>query len=240
MWDSIVQASTTSQGDRWCGPRPISGRGSRTPRTSGLVSCRDRCILRHPHMRVESVPLVSSDGSKQFYKMLAAYWECLVRRGSEELMLWVFSPLRFATGGHLATFAERQAFSSCLPDHPARNVARPFPKGSCGIVLQKALHDDENACLLMGLWRSISDDPENPVELKFLSMRARWRMRVTRSRFAVFNGLVPHKTEAIDQKIKSSNTVRMHHTSHMKPQHEFIALAVFAPQHAEQLVFKEL
>ena len=208
----------------------------RNPRVSFVKSFKDRKSFDLPYLRRESCPEVPSARRKKktnirtVKKMAAAQFETCHRTIAEMILLYVFGCLPRIMHSFIACDNYKKTFEKYDPHNPAKNVARPLPKGSLGIELEKPLHDDKNGLESLGVWRCLDDDPQNKVNLIFKTTNLCWSIRSSKERFAIFNGNVPHKTKATLE-VKPSSKKRVHHTCYMKPLHEYISLHLFSDRH---------
>ena len=214
----------------------------RTFRISLKRSLKQRNVFKMPYLRLESCPELprarrrANTNRRAVQKMAAAQFETWSRTVAEMLLLHVFGTLPRVINSFIASDNYEKMFMIFDPHNPAKNIARPLPKGSLGIELEKPLHDDKNGLESFGVWRCLADDPNNKVNLIFKTTRLSWSIQSSKNRFAIFNGSVPHKAKAVDE-IKPSANKRVHHTCYTKPLHEYISLHLCSDEHRGNLEF---
>ena len=146
----------------------------------------------------------------------------------------MFSPLPYATCGHIGYMNEHNFFNYHNVDRMETMYSRPYPRGSLGVRLEKTLHDDKNGFLALGLWQCVAADPLNDIAFCFNTVRKKWHFISSTGRFALFNGLVPHESKLIREHVKSP-TRRVHHSSYWKTDHEYISLVLMSPANVKDL-----
>ena len=200
----------------------------RVPRISRSMSFRQRKSLRFPDLRSESIHKSKPKTSKDVSMMAASQYESNVRLASES-MLKILASVPGALMGHISHQQTLEAFQKFDISSAQQNVSRPLPKGSLGLGLNKPLHDDSNGIVSHGVWRTLQEDPANPVWFQFFTHKKAWEIKATQDRMCFFNGHIPHRTVTKGGPVKPTSTRRVHHSAYIKPEHEHISLVLCSP-----------
>jgi len=214
---------------RWYDNREQQNKGCRKARVSHQSPLYCRNEFGFPYPLGNSTPLVSSGSIDE---LVTNIFELNSRRVLEEMLLLFFGPLPFSHLGVIQHRNEKYMFDKYLPNNPEIHQSRVLPKGSLGVQLEKPLHDDGNGLLSSSMWRCLSEDTNNPVELEFITTVGSWKIISTSRRFCIFDGLIPHRTKAISNIVRS-NQIRMHHSCYIKPRHEHFGLVMCSEQYRD-------
>ena len=214
--------------DNWYGKR-LNGKGRRTPRFSETNILKNLDQHKLPFPLVASVPkVVDSD------KLAACQFENTIRTMAEWLLLSCFPTLPYALTPLIASQNMDRACQHSIhyrqQSLPCAAASRIFPKGACGIMLTKDLHDDGNGAICPGIWTSVLG--ADNVVLRFMSTQFNIHFKCATHRFAWFQGWIPHKTECVDNpnhmsEGKMDKVERIHHSAFWKPKMEHVALVEF-------------
>ncbi len=110
---------------------------------------------------------------------------------------------------------------------PAKDcVSRILPKGACGVGPSKPMHDDHNGVISLSCWTSVTES-NAPTDLVFLVDGKEVIIRATALRWVLFMGYIPHETRAADVR-NPANQPRLHHSSFVKPEVEYLATHVLS------------
>jgi len=198
-----------------------------------------RGLFRLPFLRLSSAPTTMPQSThisdtEHIDIVLASCYESYIARRMAEHLLHIFSAIPYSTTPYIA-YMNEQTFFTKNNIHPKEyQWSRPFPQGTLGVSLEKQIHDDANGLLVPGLWQCLASDPLNPVRFVFQTTNMSYSFQSSKKRFAWFNGMIPHKTEAIHVKFDSDDT-RVHHSAYWKPVHEYISLVLMAQDNADLL-----
>ena len=201
-----------------------STKGGRPPRVDINARLDQRKQLPIPIVMKATTPMIN-DGIN---KLLSSCYESSIRRLSEEIMGYVFSPLPYAMTGFIGSMNENQFLSTQhILGHHETQFSRPFPRGSLGTNLHKSLHDDKNGIFSFTCWQNLQEDKSNGVRLSLRVKQYRWSIRASTGRFCVLNGMIAHKTNVVGEE-SPSNGVRLHHSSYWKTDNEQFALVALS------------
>lgn len=116
---------------------------------------------------------------------------------------------------------------------PAKGCAsRLLPKGAMGISPTKPMHDDNNGLISLGCWTSLTES-DAEVDLVFLINGKEVSIKATRLRWVLFMGFLPHESRSADKKCPAKKP-RLHHSSFVKPEVEYLATHILSNLPCEQ------
>jgi hypothetical protein len=108
------------------------------------------------------------------------------------------------------------------------SAQRVLPKGACGIIPYKAMHDDNNGTISPSLWtNSNMTEPASPTLLVFVINGCEISVRVSALRWLMFMGYIPHETRPASPE-QTCNEPRLHHSAFVKPDAEHMAAHIFS------------
>ena len=218
--------------DKFYGSNP--DRPSRKPRIAKTGSMDTSTCFRLPYVRMSSAPSLAKN--KLETVVATCYESNSCRALAEELCSGVFGPLPYCLANVVGHLNECNFFLKKGMALSEAGFSRPFPQGTIGLRHNKSLHDDGNAAIMPGLWQCVQADPDNPVYLQFTTSSARWRISSDTGRFAMIKGLIPHETKLRKNMTGASRVQRISHSSYWKLEHEYVALALMAPENCKDLI----
>lgn len=221
----------------------VSWTNNNRPRVT-LNTQQDNEFVRCPFTHSASIP----PKTKQNWVQLSTWESCL--RGIEEHLMVSFGGMlpNVIWATILARVLERteiafgdfdaQSFrtwnksnrTASIPTRlgfPAKGcVSRILPKGAAGISPSKPMHDDNNGVISLGCWTNLTES-NAPVDLVFLVNGHEVLIRVTHLRWLLFMGYLPHETRSTN-KNNPATEARLHHSSFVKPEVEYLATHVLS------------
>ena len=188
---------------------------------------------RLPYLRLSSAPKAGRSCSDQL--IATAFESNSCRYLGEHLSTRVFQPLPFALTNVIGSMNERNFFRHWQTSQSDTQYCRPYPQGTVVQLSEKSLHDDCNGVTIPGLWQCMKEDLLNPVTLTFTTTTISWTIQSTEARFALFKGLIPHRTSLTNPPLVPSPHKRMSHSSYWKMDHEYMALVLMSEENCKKL-----